>query len=220
MKCDTSFQSHHAVELSLQICKRSAGSSTTVVTTVCQFYEVIGKEEAVVGRKRSRSDRFKDFKATFYKENYSSHNRRMHSAKFTEYCELDIGAKKSFFNIGTISGSHATMHAFSSPHSLPLRALINKDIVNIIIGDMMFTPRGHGQDYLSPPSRKLCDDSRFFRGYRRCGQRQLVCHHRQQHQAVSVGCPIFGCWTVVLSGGTGDARHEKATRHLEHWIML
>ena len=29
---------------------------------------------------------------------------------------------------------------FSGPHTIPLRALINKDIVNIIIGDMMFYP--------------------------------------------------------------------------------
>ena len=28
----------------------------------------------------------------------------------------------------------------SGPHSLPLRALINKDIVDIIIGDIMFHP--------------------------------------------------------------------------------
>ena len=30
------------------------------------------------------------------------------------------------------------MHAFSGPHSIPLHALIDKDIVDIIIGDMMF----------------------------------------------------------------------------------
>ena len=32
------------------------------------------------------------------------------------------------------------MHAFAGPHSLPLRALIYKDIFYIIIGDMMFRP--------------------------------------------------------------------------------
>ena len=32
------------------------------------------------------------------------------------------------------------MHAFSGTHSLPLRALINKDVVNIVIGNMMFHP--------------------------------------------------------------------------------
>ena len=42
------FQSRHAVEFGLRICKRSAGASTIVVTTVCRFCEVFGKEEAVV----------------------------------------------------------------------------------------------------------------------------------------------------------------------------
>ena len=32
------------------------------------------------------------------------------------------------------------MHAFARPHTLPLCALIDKDIVAIIIGDMMFCP--------------------------------------------------------------------------------
>ena len=64
----------------------------------------------------------------------------MHSAKWTEYCELYSGTKNSFFGIGSRSGSQTTMHTFAGPHTLPLRALINKDIVNIIIGDMMFHP--------------------------------------------------------------------------------
>ena len=139
-KRNTPFQSHHAVEFGLRICERSAGASPAVITTVCRFCEVFGKEEAVVGRKRSRSDRIKYFKAPFRKENYSSHNKRMHIAKWTEYCELDAGAKKSFFEIGSSSGSQATLHAFAGPRSLPLRTLIDKDIVDIIIGDMMFHP--------------------------------------------------------------------------------
>ena len=112
-KRNTPFQSHHDVEFGLQICERSAGASTTVITTVFRFYDVFGKEETVVGRKRSRLDRVKYFKAPFRKENYSLPNKRMHSAKWNEYCDLDTGAKKSFFNTGRSSGSQATIHAFS-----------------------------------------------------------------------------------------------------------
>ena len=64
----------------------------------------------------------------------------MHSAKWTEYCELDSGANNSFFDIGSSSGSQATIHVFARTHTLPLRALIDKDIVDIIIGNMMFHP--------------------------------------------------------------------------------
>ena len=64
----------------------------------------------------------------------------MHSYKWTDYCELDSGAKNSFFDISSSSGPQATMHEFSGPHNLPLRALIDKDIVDIIIVDIMFHP--------------------------------------------------------------------------------
>lgn len=140
-KRNTPFQSNHTLEFGLRICERSTGASTAVVATACRFCEVFGKEEAVeVGRKRNRSDRVKHFKAPFRKENYSSHHKRMHSAKWTEYCGLDAETKKSFFEIGSSSGSQTTMHAFAGPRSIPLRALVDKDIVDIIIGDMMFHP--------------------------------------------------------------------------------
>jgi hypothetical protein len=67
--------------------------------------------------KRGRSERVKYFKEPFRKENYSSHHRRMHSTQWAEYRELEPSAKKSFFEIGMISGSQTTMHA------LPLLAL-------------------------------------------------------------------------------------------------
>ena len=93
-----------------------------------------------MGRKRSRLERVKYFKAPFCKENYLSHHMRMHGAKWIEYCGLDLEAKKTFFDIGSSSRSHAMMHAFSRPRVLPLRLLINKDIINVIIGNMMFHP--------------------------------------------------------------------------------
>ena len=91
-------------------------------------------------RKRSPPNRVKYFKVTFRKEKFSSHNKCMHSAKWTEYCELESGAKNSFFDIGSSSGLQTTMHALAGPHTLPLRALIDKYIADIIIGDMMFHP--------------------------------------------------------------------------------
>ena len=67
MKRNAPFQIYHDIELGLRICELSAGANTTVVTTVFRFCEVFGKEEAVVRRKRSRSDRVKYFKAPFCK---------------------------------------------------------------------------------------------------------------------------------------------------------
>jgi hypothetical protein len=90
--------------------------------------------------KRGRSEGVKCFKDPFRKENYSSHHRRMHSTQWAEYRELEPSAKKSLFDIGTISSSQTTMHAFSAPGTPQLRVLIDKDIVDVIIGEMMFHP--------------------------------------------------------------------------------
>ncbi len=139
-KCDTPFQAHHVAEFGLRICERAVGNSTAVVTTACRFCEVFGKEESEVGMKRGRSERVKYFKAPFRKENYSSHHTRMHNTQWAEYRELEVSAKKSFFDIGTISSSQTTMHAFAAPRTPQVNVLIDKDIVDVIIGEMMFHP--------------------------------------------------------------------------------
>jgi hypothetical protein len=139
-KCDTPFQAHHLDEFGLRICELPVGNSTAVATTVCRFCEVFGKEDSEMGMKRGRSERVKYFKAPFRKENYSSHHRRMHSTQWAEYRELGPSAKKPFFDNGTIFGSQTTLHAFAAPRTPQLRVLIDKDIVDVIIGDMMFHP--------------------------------------------------------------------------------
>jgi hypothetical protein len=137
-KHNTSFQAHHVTEFGLQICKCAVGNNTTVVTTACRFWEVFGKEESKVGMKRGRSKHVKYFKAPFCKENYSSRHTQMHSTQWAEYRELEVSAKKSFFDIGTISSSQTTMHAFAAPCTPQVNVLIDKDIIDVIIGEMMF----------------------------------------------------------------------------------
>lgn len=139
-KRNTPFQTQHVHEFGLRICERAAGSSTAVVTAACRFCEVFGKEDASVGMKRGRSERVKYFKVPFRKENYSSHHTRMHSTQWAEYRELGLSGRQSFFNIGTISGSQTTMRAFAAPRTPQLRVLIDMDIIDVIIGDMMFHP--------------------------------------------------------------------------------
>jgi hypothetical protein len=123
-KRDTPFQAHHVDEFGLRICERTVGNSTAVATMACRLCEVFGKEESEVRMKRGRSERVKYFKAPFRKENYSSHHRRKHSTQWAEYHELEPSAKKSFFDIGTISGSQTMMHAFAAPRTPQLRVLI------------------------------------------------------------------------------------------------
>jgi hypothetical protein len=101
---------------------------------------VFGTEVSEVEMKRGRSERVKYFKAHCRKENYSSHSRRMHSTQWAECRKLEPSAKKFFFDVGTISGSQTTMHAVAAPRTPQLRVLIDKDIVDVIIGEMMLHP--------------------------------------------------------------------------------
>jgi hypothetical protein len=138
-KCDTPFQAHHVDKFGLRICERAVSNSIAVATTACRFCEVFGKKSEV-GMKRGRSECVKYFKSPFRKDNYSSHHRRMHITQWAEYHELEPSAKKSFFDIGTISGPQTTMHAFAAPRTPQLRVLMDNDIVDVTIGEMMFHP--------------------------------------------------------------------------------
>lgn len=113
----------------------------------------------------------------------------MHSTKWLEYCGLDAAEKNIFFEFGSRSSSHITMDLFIRPHAFPFCVLMNKYIVDIIIGNKMFL------------SEDLNVVSRSF-------------------QAVSVGCMIIGCWTVILWSSTGDARRRRAARQWKHRIYL
>jgi hypothetical protein len=139
-KRDALLQAHHVDEFGLRICERAVGNRTAVATMACRSCEVFGKEESEVGMKLGRSERVKYVKAPFRKDNNSSHHRRIHSTQWAEYRELEPSAKKSLFDIGTIFGSQTTMHASAAPRTPQLRVLIDKDIVDVIIGEMMLRP--------------------------------------------------------------------------------
>ena len=48
------------------------------------------------------------------------------------------------FDIGSGSHGHATIHAYVGPHTVPLYPLIDKGIVEVIIGDITFHPNDMG----------------------------------------------------------------------------
>jgi hypothetical protein len=172
-----------------------------------------------VGIKRRRLERVRYFKAPFRKENYSSHHRRMHGTQWAEYRELKPSAEKSFSTLARSLARRQRCMPCRSSHS-PVTCPDRQEYRRCHHWRDDVSPRGHGRDYSSPPSRKLCADSRFVGRCSRCRRRQSVRHHRRQHQAVSVGCTIFGCWTVIPSGFTSDFGDEQGTRHREHWLVL
>jgi len=107
--------------------------SGVVVSAKCLFCERFGKDasEQEHDRKRKRSGNVVYFKAPWRTDNIHKHMKEQHNVKYAEYLEAPAEVRKSFFD-----STDATF--------LPLRAandtmimLVDKKIVEIIIGDML-----------------------------------------------------------------------------------
>ncbi len=169
--------------------------------------------------KCGRSKRVKYFKAPFHKENYSSHHTRMHSTQWAKYRELEANVKKSFFDIGTIPNSQTTMHAFVAPRTPQVSVLIDKDIVDVIIGKMMF----HLEDMDKIIQARLLesfvptlDSSEDATDVGDISRYAITITNTKQYQLV-VQYLAAGLSFHQVTSGYGD---ERGTRHREHWLVL
>lgn len=90
------------------------------------------------------------------------------------------------------------MHVFAGLRSVPLCALIDKYIVDVIIGEMMFP--SEDMDEVSRAS--LLDsfvqtlDSSWDADASEVSRYAI----RANNPSISVACTILGCWTVVPLG--------------------
>lgn len=133
----TPFQTRHADEYSLRVAERNA-ESRKIVSVSWRFCEIFEKGENL-GANRSRTSRFKFFKASLHTYNYKYHLQRHHEANWDEYKSLSVYNRKSLFSVGQ-NGAQASIHVFMAPGFLPIYLFIDAMIVEIIIGDMLFHP--------------------------------------------------------------------------------
>lgn len=122
----------------LAIAHREA--ATGVVTSVkCRFCEIFGKEEgdAGSGRKRKRSKNNKYFVPPFRVDNIGRHLASQHPIKYSEYEKLSEAEKLAFFD-DTIPVSNTLGAHFEGEHFLKFE--IQCDIVEVLIGDLLFDP--------------------------------------------------------------------------------
>ena len=98
----------------------------------------------------------------------------MHKSKWIYYYVLGAGANMPFFDIGSIPALQKTMYVYVGTLSFTLVMLIDKEIVNIILGDMVI----NSENFYGITRACLLViyffESQFFREYRRCHKRQLV----------------------------------------------
>eukprot|EP00171_Calliarthron_tuberculosum_P003508 IDg3508t1 len=109
VKRGTKFQDSHTQKFGLVVSDCDPDTNQ-VVSVSCRFCIVFGKENKF-GAKRSRGARMKLFKSPVRIENYLTHLKNVHTT---------------------------TLHAYGSSRNLPVSHLINKDIIEVIIGDMLF----------------------------------------------------------------------------------
>eukprot|EP00171_Calliarthron_tuberculosum_P002636 IDg2636t1 len=119
----------------------------TVVSARCLFCEKLGREaDDHTGRKRKRTMNVKTFKRPFRSDNIKAHLTGQHSKAYIEYSALSDEEKKVYFN--RVNFNNTLAAHFDGEQSLTFT--INRDIVDVIIGDMMFNP----DDEESAPTRE------------------------------------------------------------------
>jgi hypothetical protein len=130
----TSFQPSHLVDYGLKISAQDP-KSTAVVSAVCQFYTVFGREEKI-GGKRARTKNVKYF-STFWTDGYKLHLSTSHAEKWEEYQNIKSAEDKEEFFSSALVAFGNTLHAHleSASHC---RVLIHAKIVEDEIADLLF----------------------------------------------------------------------------------
>jgi hypothetical protein len=138
----SSFQMNWIENFGVKIASRDSGTSS-IVSAKCLFCEKFGKEEeegddeaveSSSARKRRRTDNIKYFKKPWRSDNIASHMKKQHKLKFAEYSALSKEEKKTFF----LSNDTTFMPLNAVNESILM--LVNKSIVETIIGTMLIDP--------------------------------------------------------------------------------
>ena len=129
------FNCLHQLEYGLLISQRDAGTSK-VVSVSCRFCIAFGRE-CKVGPKRNTTSNLKTFGPVFRPENYRIHLNSEHSTKWEAYCALSPELKGSYFD-GIPFTNTIISHLERGCDAVVYT--IDKDIVDIIIGDILWNP--------------------------------------------------------------------------------
>jgi hypothetical protein len=138
----TKFQSSHKIIYGLQIMETD--ERTKLVKSVsCRFCAIFGRESMPgVKRKRQQTDRTWSWAGPpFRAESFKNHHESQHSLTWERYQALSHAEKVKFFDVNV--KSEDTLHRFFGDTSTSLHFTIDSNIIDIIIGDMLFHPDDH-----------------------------------------------------------------------------
>ena len=132
----TPYKSQHGLKYGVKVCQYSTDSPNEVLAAECQFCVYYGRE-VKVGLKRKQTGNVKYFKHPFRADNYLQHLNNQHCEKWKEYQTLNEKEKKEFFTGTPIK---STIHGFFGAKQVSLKYCMNKKIVEVLIGDMLWSP--------------------------------------------------------------------------------
>jgi hypothetical protein len=130
------FNKAHCVEYGLKIMARDPASSA-VTDVRCQFCAFCGREEAMPGAKRKRTSSIKYFRS-FRAQYYKQHLEKQHPDEWTSYQALNKQEKETFFEGRQVIAN--TLHAHLDIGEDAFVFLVNRKIVDVVVGDLLFDP--------------------------------------------------------------------------------
>ncbi|CAK9869333.1 unnamed protein product [Sphagnum jensenii] len=118
--------------------------SSKVIRLQCHFCIAFGREEKV-GSKRKAVTTVQGWSHPFHYDNIENHLRNQHSGQWAVYQVLESSSERtSFFNDVSVVFKNSIKAHFSTSSLGVERQIvydIEKDIVDTIVGDMMFNPK-------------------------------------------------------------------------------
>ena len=137
-KRTTPFKESHAIEYGLKVCERDA-STSVVVSVSCQFCVHFGRE-AKIGAKRKATTNVQYFRSPFRADMYSRHMAAQHSVHWETYSALTKTQKTVFFDENAPVVHRTTIKSHFGGAQAAVHYFVNRDVVDVIIGDMLFHP--------------------------------------------------------------------------------
>jgi hypothetical protein len=129
--------------LGLRVSTRAANGGPRVTRLQCRFCIAFGREEKV-GAKRQASIAVQGWMRPFRYDNIENHVSNQHPTKWGEYKQLDsIVERQAFFDDVPVAFRNSIKARFPSSSLGAERQIvfnIEKDIMDVIVRDMMFDP--------------------------------------------------------------------------------
>jgi hypothetical protein len=143
-KRTTPFKEEHVIAYGLKIYERDP-TTKQVVLVSCRFCENFGREEKV-GAKRKATTNIHYFRCPFRVDVYTKHMITQHPVNWERYSASSNREKATFFDESTPAVRRNKVQPRVGQarqpicHVEPIHYFVNKDIVDVFIGDILFDP--------------------------------------------------------------------------------